>query len=1058
MDQTEMDIELEQKEEIKNYEKKIISSRNQANANNKKPNLNLNILNNKNNSNNNNQSGARKNKQILNTDDPSHKYEIKSMEDLFLDADNFSDKELFNNLNPEGNLNLKDNEVIEDANEKEFINYDELALNSFENLNLEDFKRGTTNALNSNNNNKITSDSKSNIKNNAAYQNPSNNNINNNNNSFNLNKLKIKTDFNDFENELLEIDYADQNNMEPNNPKNNSYVIGQTEENEDLLSNENIYNCNYNNNYAEDNVNSQDSPLIDEKKNQNRNKIIIDNLFNFNPEEAQDEDILIESEDYYSNPNQAGAHNYVNYANKSYNNNNNIYEKNIYEYIDINNKIINIKKEEKFEEDESANNINDYAYKNINKANFINRMRIQTHDSMENFMENNDQNLMEDQIELEEKRLGTKNDEELTFPEKEEFYKMEPQVNNNLNNFNSKITLNENDLQYANSKNAMFNKTMNLNPPGFNRNFNLQNIEVNEYNSNKTDNNYNIDYESINKNINFNKNSNNALYNSQTDSLPVNRFKFKLLLYKKTFCKINKIQIFFKLLYNLFININQIADDFMGEDVFDENALENIEYYDGSKKSKIDFQREIKSKRPPTRYGNREDQVLWEKNRQQKNFNLHNLGISKKNQSDKNKNNKNLKNLFSDEEPEFESRIKGKGIKNKTLPKNVLSNKNNNENFKNFINKNNNSDETENAFNNNVNNANNNFFNNTNPKLNYNNNNNISNNKNIERNNNQKRLNSSKTQKNLEIKISCKNSNFSNAKNNNLHFKNQKTVEDDIRTNNRSLSSLNNNNNNENSFEEQFENDPDNEDPESANRENKYRIKTSQTVNDELNINNHISSSNNNNNSKKDIQNINNNINKNLDNNLDKNLEASDFRKTLRAQLSKNHNKIFSNLKKLYMNNELINPDSGKNINVYNKNKSKSPGNLNTQNSNNNINKNLNSNKNANLNSNKNLNGKFRNQDQEEYSEPKDDEDFQDFHSYTNRNAYEPRNEDGLNLGHLQATNRTLSSPDEIYLERDNGKYKKKASQNTNHLINTNLTESKYLGRNNFFLFRNFLF
>ncbi len=94
------------------------------------------------------------------------------MEDLFIDSDNFSDNDLFNSPNQAKLDRIKNtsiNDIIENNNEndveninnakyllseyaeKDFNNnYDELALNSFENLNLEDFKRGTNSAINNN--------------------------------------------------------------------------------------------------------------------------------------------------------------------------------------------------------------------------------------------------------------------------------------------------------------------------------------------------------------------------------------------------------------------------------------------------------------------------------------------------------------------------------------------------------------------------------------------------------------------------------------------------------------------------------------------------------------------------------------------------------------------------------------------------------------------------------------------------------------------------------------------------------------------------------------------
>lgn len=531
----------------------------------------------------------RKNKQIINTDDPSHKYEIKSMEDLFLDADNFSDNDLFNN--PEANLNynreakgfgnpvntnnneyfLSENEKNEmeeendndNDNEKEFVDYDELALNSFENLNLEDFKRGTSNALQCNNNNinnnvALVLESKNkNVQgscSNNVIVNSNNNNNNINNGSFNLKKLKIKTDFNDFENELVEENEIDNNDNMNNiiaDIHNVNKALMPTEENKDLLSNENNYNFKNNNKNVylnnQNKTESDDSPLIESENinnniNNNKFKILIDdlnnNINNYVEPADEQEDILIQSEDYFNNY-PAEIKKNIMLPN----------EKNIYEYADIDNKIFNLNrennlklndfKEEEINNDELANEEfysnkignNKNNNKNINKANFINRMRIHTHDSMENFMEKNDENLIEDQIELEEKALEINNDDndyelqQQVSLENEEFYKGNPYHNNS--NYNSKRLDKEFDLQYANSKNALFNKTMNFNPSsGFNKNFHMQNLDVNEYNNNKTDNNYYIDYNSMhemNNNNNNNKNPNNNPHNnSQSDSLPVN--------------------------------------------------------------------------------------------------------------------------------------------------------------------------------------------------------------------------------------------------------------------------------------------------------------------------------------------------------------------------------------------------------------------------------------------------------------------------------------------------------------------------------------------------------
>jgi hypothetical protein len=51
-----------------------------------------------------------------------------------------------------------------------------------------------------------------------------------------------------------------------------------------------------------------------------------------------------------------------------------------------------------------------------------------------------------------------------------------------------------------------------------------------------------------------------------------------------------------------------MAEDYVGEDVFSEDM--------NTHKSKIKLLRDAKSKRPPTRYGNRKDQVLWNNERE----------------------------------------------------------------------------------------------------------------------------------------------------------------------------------------------------------------------------------------------------------------------------------------------------------------------------------------------------------------------------------------------------------------------------------------------------------
>ena len=105
-----------------------------------------------------------------------------------------------------------------------------------------------------------------------------------------------------------------------------------------------------------------------------------------------------------------------------------------------------------------------------------------------------------------------------------------------------------------------------------------------------------------------------------------------------------------------------MAEDYVGEEVYEnDNSEEYIDvyYHKRQKKTKIDVLREAKSKRPPTRYGNREDQVLWNKfSSKQNNLNLDDLIQSNSansknylfvgiNKSNRYTNNLNMNNTFN---------------------------------------------------------------------------------------------------------------------------------------------------------------------------------------------------------------------------------------------------------------------------------------------------------------------------------------------------------------------------------------------------------------------------
>lgn len=220
-----------------------------------------------------------------------------------------------------------------------------------------------------------------------------------------------------------------------------------------------------------------------------------------------------------------------------------------------------------------------------------------------------------------------------------------------------------------------------------------------------------------------------------------------------------------------------------------------------------------------------------------------------------------------------------------------------------------------------------------------------------------------------------------------------------------------------------------------SNRDFNYKHKTLQTANDEFHSNRIISN----------INKINYDVNKtNLDNNFEENLEASDFRRTLRAQLSKNHNKIFSNLKRLYINNDNIkNPEIGTNGNS-NKRNSKSPCNTNKDYSSNINNIELNKNKSKKQFPNQNFRGKSLIQDEEENIEI-ENENLIDFQSNKNRTNNDYFNDASNHVSQSKSAKRTLSNPEEfISSDKDAGNFKKISK--SNQIINTNLTESKYLG------------
>ena len=432
----------------------------------------------------------------------------------------------------------------------------------------------------------------------------------------------------------------------------------------------------------------------------------------------------------------------------------------------------------------------------------------------------------------------------------------------NENNPNNIKYPSENNYQNSNrikneiKENLFFNKTTKQNFPG------KLNLKTNKYNEENS---------AIEKDHNH----------SHSDSLPVN--------------------IFFKFL--------QIAPDYVGENVYDENCLDNIEFYDGSKKSKIDFQREAKTKRPPTRYGNREDQVLWENSHKRGNLN---------NKIEEKFNNKNF---FSDEDQDYE---------NNNINKNKnFKEKNNKKIYNNFLKK----EEEEIQQYNNVNSAKN--LKNENLKSD-NSRNEKQEIKNLQKNNSKKNLViQSYLQKNdfeFYEKTDTKNSNHNNYNSNNIN--------EDNHSNNIAHSFSSGENSSENEL----------------NARNNYRHKTLQTTNDEINMPN------------------------------------SEFRKTLRMNLTKNHNKIFANLKKVYMNN---NPGN----NAINKQK-----------------KHRNS-----VDTGEKLNKNFNTNLKEE-----------------NEENYEDINKGKKNKGNL-------SNVDDFLSERNNSKNNK--LKNNSHFINTNLTESKYLGK-----------
>jgi len=282
----------------------------------------------------------------------------------------------------------------------------------------------------------------------------------------------------------------DENNLESHEDLNNPLIPG---ENKKILSQLATYN-----------------------KNQNRNFNNISNRNKYLEEDIDEAEIEIEVQNNYIG---SYIENQKNNKSKLINN-----DDMIYEYNDIENKVSHIDIGLQSENNENLNNT-----KNVNKKNFINKMRILTHDSMENYMEPNKDLLFENQIEFQEQNLEEEQDQEEVFLENEKFYKMnERKYYKSEKNFNNKSNEIDFEAQYANSKNAMFNKTLNFNPSNFNKNFFNQNFEIKVCTNNKTENN-DIYLEQSNNNENNNPNL------SQSDSLPVLFCSIKILNLTFTF-------------------------------------------------------------------------------------------------------------------------------------------------------------------------------------------------------------------------------------------------------------------------------------------------------------------------------------------------------------------------------------------------------------------------------------------------------------------------------------------------------------------------------------------
>jgi hypothetical protein len=340
-----------------------------------------------------------KNKQILNTDDATYKYEIKSMEDLFIDADNFSENEFFENIgerkdqdfrknlimkiskkfeNKEKNSiidNINSNDNENECNEKLFVNeyiqYDDLVLDSFENLNLDDFKRGN---ISNNIINKL----------NLSGTCPVKVQTQGNGRGPNLKGLKIKTDFNIFDDDNNNLNiFGNIENMNINLYENdNELIIKNIKEEKNKLNlddNEDNFNnkvLKLSHNSMED-LNEEDIinlEIYNSKKNNNHliDKIEIENHNKLNNEE--------EISNLNLNSNSISIKNkFCNQKNRKHLNKNIKKEK--YEYGNIINKTINFNPS--YQENNQFNNYTQNYYYNSNKTennfNSPNNLNNQSH-------------------------------------------------------------------------------------------------------------------------------------------------------------------------------------------------------------------------------------------------------------------------------------------------------------------------------------------------------------------------------------------------------------------------------------------------------------------------------------------------------------------------------------------------------------------------------------------------------------------------------------------------------------------------------------------------------